>query len=147
MQHYKNLSLLLVCLLLPVATGGAQGGADDRGAVKNQYPSQHRVRKGETLMSIARRKEIFNDPYLWPLIYKANRDQIRDPRIIFPGQVLSIPRNVTSEEIAEARRHACTPVPSGAPIKSDGWNWYLKNPPTHADFGKDGPDNQTKPDQ
>ncbi|MCX8044596.1 MAG: LysM peptidoglycan-binding domain-containing protein [Desulfobacterota bacterium] len=76
------------------------------GAGDRNRPEQYCVKRGDTLMSIARKKEIFNDPALWPLIYKANRDQIRDPRIIYPGQVLTIPHDSTSQEMAEARKQA-----------------------------------------
>lgn len=67
-------------------------------------PPYYTVKRGETLPQIAARPEIYNDQTLWPLIYRANRDQIRDPRFISPGQVLRIPRNVSREDIAEARR-------------------------------------------
>lgn len=67
-------------------------------------PPYYTVKRGETLPQIAARTEIYNDQTLWPLIYRANRDQIRDPRFISPGQVLRIPRNVSRDDIAEARR-------------------------------------------
>jgi nucleoid-associated protein YgaU len=57
-----------------------------------QLPSTYTVRRGETLPQIAGRTEIYNDTSLWPLIYRANRDQIRDPKRLWPGQVLTIPR-------------------------------------------------------
>ena len=57
-----------------------------------QLPSTYTVRRGETLPQIAGRTEIYNDATLWPLIYRANRDQIRDPKQLWPGQVLTIPR-------------------------------------------------------
>lgn len=67
-------------------------------------PPYYTVKRGETLPQIAARSEIYNDQTLWPLIYRANRDQIRDPRFISPGQVLRIPRNASREDISEARR-------------------------------------------
>lgn len=69
-------------------------------------PQYHTVKRGETLPQIAAQVEVYNDASLWPLLYRANRDQIRDPRRIWPGQVLRIPRNVSREDIAEARRYA-----------------------------------------
>lgn len=76
------------------------------------YPSEYVVQEGETLMDISARREIFNDPYMWLLIYKANRDQIRDPKFIYPGQTLSIPRHMSFEDIVEARRQASAPDPA-----------------------------------
>jgi hypothetical protein len=64
------------------------------------------VRRGESLPLIAAQPEVYGDRNLWPLIYRANRDQISDPRHIWPGQVLRIPRNNSRDEIGEARRYA-----------------------------------------
>lgn len=74
--------------------------------VAKKYPSQHIVTKGEKLWIIAKYKTIYDDPYLWPLIYKANRDQIKGPHHIYPGQILQIPRGLTPEEIMQARSQA-----------------------------------------
>lgn len=64
------------------------------------------VRRGETLPQIAARAEVYNDSSLWPLIYRANRDQIRDPRQLWPGQVLKIPRHFSRDEAIEAKRYS-----------------------------------------
>lgn len=50
------------------------------------------VKKGDCLWSIAKKKEIYGDPYKWLLLYHANRDQIYDPRLIFTNMVLIVPR-------------------------------------------------------
>ena len=64
------------------------------------------VRRGETLPQIAARSEIYNDASLWPVIYRANRDQIRDPKQLWPGQILKIPRHVSREEVLESKRYS-----------------------------------------
>lgn len=64
------------------------------------------VGEGETLWSIAAKRRVYRDSLLWPLIYKANRDQIKDPRQIYPGQTLSIPRKLSKKELEEARTEA-----------------------------------------
>ena len=46
------------------------------------------------------------NPFMWPLIYKANSQQIRDPELIFPRQIFVIPRNYTPEEAAAAIQRA-----------------------------------------
>jgi len=71
-----------------------------------QQVTSHTVRRGETLPQIAARPELYNDVALWPLIYRANRDQIRDPYQLWPGQVLKVPRNFSRDEALEARRQA-----------------------------------------
>jgi len=46
----------------------------------------------DCLWRIAEYDEIYGDPFRWPEIYSANKDQIKDPDLIFPGQVFTIPR-------------------------------------------------------
>lgn len=79
-------------------------------AAKKEYLQQqtlnYTVRRGETLPQIAARTEIYNDSSLWPLIYRANRDQIRDPKHLWPGQILKIPRHFSRDEALEAKRYS-----------------------------------------
>lgn len=69
-------------------------------------PNTYTVRRGETLPQISARTEIYNDSTLWPIIYRANRDQIRDPKRLWPGQIFVIPRNFSQIEAHEARRYS-----------------------------------------
>jgi len=55
------------------------------------------VVKGDHLWGIAKKKEHYTNPFAWPIIYKANRDQIKNPDLIFPKQIFKIP-NLTEEE-------------------------------------------------
>jgi len=81
--------------------------------------SEYRVRKGDTLQSIAAQPEVYGDPLLWPLIYRANRDQIKDPKEVFEEQVFVIPRDLSpaAQEAArdEARSSAVFPVQNVTP--------------------------------
>src|SRR5262245_6621086 len=54
-----------------------------------QTPETHRVVTGETLWGLA--QHYYTDPYKWPRIYEANREGIKDPHWIYPGQDLVIP--------------------------------------------------------
>lgn len=67
---------------------------------------QYEVVGGDSLWSISGQSEIYNDPYLWPLIYKANRDQIKDADLIYPGQNFTVNRNPTASETEMAIDHA-----------------------------------------
>jgi len=67
-------------------------------------PAYHQVTKGECLWTIA--QEIYGDPYQWPLIFRANRDKIRNPDVIHPRQNLTIPKDVSQEEIDQAIKEA-----------------------------------------
>lgn len=80
--------------------------------------SEYDVREGETLWTISALPQVYNEGLLWPLLYQANRDQIKDPRQIFPGQILSIRRDMTVQELEDARQKAresdIFPVPNSA---------------------------------
>lgn len=78
----------------------------EKGKTIKDKPLYHTVKRGETLPQIAAQVDVYGDYRLWPLLYRANRDQISDPRHIWPGQVLRIPRNSTREEMSEARRYS-----------------------------------------
>lgn len=58
------------------------------------------VVKGDCLWNIAKKKEHYDNPFAWPIIYKANRDKIKNPDLIYPKQVFRIP-NLTEEEKAK----------------------------------------------
>ncbi len=53
-------------------------------------PAQyHMVQKGDTLGKIA--KEFYGDAMKYPVIFEANKPMLKDPNLIYPGQVLRIP--------------------------------------------------------
>lgn len=66
------------------------------------------VVEGSNLWSIAAEEEVYNVPEQWPLIYKANLDQVTDADLIYPGQVLDIPRDSSGSAIDAAVNHAKT---------------------------------------
>jgi nucleoid-associated protein YgaU len=47
------------------------------------------IQKGDTLSAIAKR--FYGKPNDYPRIFEANREVIRDPNLIFPGQKIRIP--------------------------------------------------------
>ncbi len=73
------------------------GGADN-----------YTVVRGDSLWGISGKSEVYGNPYQWPLIYKANRDKIKDADLIYPGQVFAIDRAASAADIAAAVNHAKT---------------------------------------
>ena len=66
------------------------------------------VQKGDHLWGISAKAAVYGDPYQWPLLYKRNRDEIYDPDLIYPGQVLHIERDLSQTQINIAVNHAKT---------------------------------------
>jgi nucleoid-associated protein YgaU len=58
-------------------------------AANNPYTQTHVVVAGDTLSKIA--QKYYGDPSLYTQIFEANRDILKDPNKIFPGQKLKIP--------------------------------------------------------
>jgi nucleoid-associated protein YgaU len=50
---------------------------------------QYTVQSGDTLSAIA--QQFYGNSSLFPRIFEANTNQLTDPNLIFPGQVLRIP--------------------------------------------------------
>ncbi len=61
----------------------------------------------DCLWNIAKKPDIYGDAFKWPKIWQKNRDQIKNPDLIYPGQVLKIPAPapLTPEEETAARKY------------------------------------------
>lgn len=61
----------------------------------------------DCLWNIAGRSEIYADPFQWPKIWQANTDKIKNPDIIQPGWVLTVPPAgpKTNEEMKAERSY------------------------------------------
>jgi len=76
--------------------------------VEDEGLTQYTVVRGDNLWDIANYRVIYGNPYQWPLIYRANQNDIADADLIFPGQVLVIPRDSSASQIEMAIQHART---------------------------------------
>jgi nucleoid-associated protein YgaU len=56
---------------------------------------KYTVKKNDTLQKIS--KKFFGTTNRWLLIYEANRDVLKSPDKVVPGQVLNIPANIQSK--------------------------------------------------
>ncbi len=84
---------------------------EQQAAEEEQSEPEHRnytVKRGDTLWGISGRSVGYNDPYQWPLIYKANEDKIKDADLIYPNQEFKIMADPSSSEVDRAIEHAKT---------------------------------------
>ncbi len=97
----QMIAALLVASLPAVAPLAVAEGDASKG-----HPREirsHLVRQGDSLWRIAVQE--MGEGYLWPALYRANRDQIQNPSVLYPGQRLTIPE-IASEEKAAIRAEA-----------------------------------------
>ncbi|MFO1479723.1 MAG: DUF4398 domain-containing protein [Turneriella sp.] len=64
---------------------------DDSKAGWKTYKVRYIPENRDCLWKIAGYKFIYNNPRLWPKIYRANKAKIKNPDLIYPGQVFKIP--------------------------------------------------------
>ncbi len=66
------------------------------------------TKAGDTLWNIAARKAVYGSGWLYPLIYKANKDLIKDPNKLDAGVKLKIPRDLGKVDEEVAKEQAMT---------------------------------------
>jgi nucleoid-associated protein YgaU len=64
-------------------------------------------RDRDCLWNISKKKDIYDNAWLWPKIWQGNRDQIKNPDVIHTGQKLMIPKGneLTKEEKTAANKY------------------------------------------
>ncbi|HEY9426284.1 MAG TPA: LysM peptidoglycan-binding domain-containing protein [Gemmatimonadaceae bacterium] len=70
-----------------VKSGSSSQSVPDASSAAPQQT--YTVVSGDSLSKISRR--LYGDATKWKRIYEANTDQIKNPDLIYPGQVLKIP--------------------------------------------------------
>jgi len=81
----------LICLLLPLLAHANEV------QIRPDAPDRHIVVKGDTLWDIS--TMFFKDPWKWPNIWNLNKDTIKDPHWIYPGDVVILDRTSGSLSI------------------------------------------------
>lgn len=110
----------LICLLLPALTFVAEHAAfaaepekpsDVLLNIRSDAPDRHIVVKGDTLWDIA--GKFFKDPWKWPQIWGFNKDTIKDPHWIYPGDVIYLDRTSGTLRIGQAGTSGTSTAASG----------------------------------
>ena len=78
-------------LLLTVALSLSFPAWADQVRLQENAPEQHVVVKGDTLWGIS--ETFLKDPWQWPNVWELNRDEIKNPHLIYPGDVVRLIRD------------------------------------------------------
>ncbi|MFH1723535.1 MAG: LysM peptidoglycan-binding domain-containing protein [Elusimicrobiota bacterium] len=113
-MRYLLLGFLLVCC----AGVRAQDDAAEVRKDTIQVETDHEVIKADNLWELA--EHFYKNPWLWPRIYEANKDRIKDPHWIYPGQVFVIPGlGKTVTIVKEMPKPEPPPPPPPEPVEEE----------------------------
>jgi nucleoid-associated protein YgaU len=81
------------------------------------------VVKGDYLWKIAKKDDIYGDPYQWIRIYTKNREMIKDPNLIYPDWNLKIQRRLEDNEYLVAKGDYLKLIAGKAEVLGDPTKW------------------------
>ncbi len=84
---------------------------------------EYTVVKGDYLWKISGKPDIYDDPYQWMRIYTYNRDQIKDPDLIYPDQIFKIQKSVGDNEYLVVKGDWLAKIASKPGIYNDPTKW------------------------
>ena len=86
----RRTACIIATLVLTVAAAGV-GAQETPLRLADDAPDRHIVVPGDTLWGIA--GKFIKDPWRWPEIWRLNKEQIKNPHRIYPGDIIVLERD------------------------------------------------------
>lgn len=103
---------------------------------KPAIPPTYSVIRGDCLWRIASKADIYGDAYAWMRIYTSNRDQIKNPDLIYVNQIFNIPRDVGPNEHLVIKGEFLSKIAGYSNVYGSSFKWqrlYESNKSTISD--------------
>jgi nucleoid-associated protein YgaU len=84
---------------------------------------EYTVNGGDYLWRISRKPDIYGEGIQWMRIYSFNKDQIKDPDLIFPAQIFRIHRESSPDEILVSRGDNLAKIAGSVDVMGDPTKW------------------------
>ncbi len=84
---------------------------------------EYTVTRGDYLWRISKKPDIYGDPMQWIRIYSYNKDQIKDPDLIYPDQIFKIHKENGPDEYMVGRGDYLAKIAGNMSVMGDPTKW------------------------